>query len=93
MNRLSILILLLLIHVTVFSQTPRARDYGIKIGVLLPGKLNSISDVPGVRVGHSTLIKDSHIRTGVTAIIPHAGNLFQEKIPAAIFTGNGFGKR
>jgi D-aminopeptidase len=92
MNRLSILSVLLLIQVTVFSQTMRARDYGIKIGVLSPGKLNSISDVPGVRVGHSTLIKDSHIRTGVTAIIPHAGNLFQEKIPAAIFTGNGFGK-
>jgi D-aminopeptidase len=57
-----------------------------------PGKLNSITDVRGVRVGHTTLIKDKHIRTGVTAIIPAEGNLFQQKIPAAVYTGNGFGK-
>jgi len=70
----------------------RARDFGIRIGVMQPGKLNSITDVPGVKVGHTTLIKDRDIRTGVTAIIPAEGNLFQQKIPAAVYTGNGFGK-
>lgn len=69
-----------------------ARDFGIRFGVMQPGKLNSITDVRGVRVGHTTLIKDKHIRTGVTAIIPAEGNLFQQKIPAAVYTGNGFGK-
>ena len=69
----------------------KARDYGIKIGVLSPGKENSITDVKGVKVGHITLSKD-HIRTGVTAILPHDGNIFQYKVPAAIFVGNGFGK-
>lgn len=75
-----------------FAQKKRARDLGIKIGVLPPGKLNAITDVTGVAVGHTTLIEGAHVRTGVTAIIPHAGNLFQEKVPAAIFVGNGFGK-
>jgi D-aminopeptidase len=71
---------------------PRARDLGLKIGVLPTGPLNAITDVGGVRVGHTTLIRADHIRTGVTAIVPHAGNLFREKVPAAIFVGNGFGK-
>src|ERR1041385_1329225 len=71
---------------------PRARDLGIIAGVLPPGKLNAITDVAGVRVGHATLIRGDNVRTGVTAILPHAGNLFQEKVPAAIFVGNGFGK-
>ncbi|ACU04251.1 P1 family peptidase [Pedobacter heparinus] len=70
----------------------RARDYGINIGVLPVGLFNAITDVPGVKVGHTTLIKGNHIRTGVTAILPHSGNLFQQKVPAAIFAGNGFGK-
>ncbi|WP_316812001.1 P1 family peptidase [Pedobacter heparinus] len=70
----------------------RASAYGIKIGVLPAGPLNAITDVPGVKVGHSTLIEGNKIRTGVTAIIPHSGNLFQQKVPAAIFAGNGFGK-
>src|SRR5438128_1425222 len=71
---------------------PRARDLGIRIGVLSPGPLNAITDVAGVRVGHTTLIKGDNIRTGVTAILPHAGNLFQEKVPGAVFVGNAFGK-
>ncbi len=71
---------------------PRAHDLGIVVGILPPGKNNAITDVPGVRVGHVTLIKGESVRTGVTAILPHAGNLFQEKVPAAIFVGNGFGK-
>jgi D-aminopeptidase len=70
----------------------RARDLGITPGVLAPGKLNSITDVAGVLVGHTTLIKADSIRTGVTAIVPHSGNIFQQKLPAGIFTGNGFGK-
>lgn len=70
----------------------RARDYGIEIGVVKPGKLNAITDVPGVKVGHQTLIQEDNVRTGVTAILPHSGNIFQQKVPAAIYIGNGFGK-
>ncbi|WP_235299207.1 DmpA family aminopeptidase [Portibacter marinus] len=70
----------------------RVRDYGIEIGVLRPGKLNAITDVSSVSVGHKTLIEGSNIRTGVTAILPHDRNLFQNKLPAAIYLGNGFGK-
>ena len=70
----------------------RSRDFGLKIGVLFPGKLNSITDVAGVRVGHATLSEGSSVRTGVTAIIPHEGNVFQDKVPAAVYVGNGFGK-
>lgn len=70
----------------------RARDYGIKIGILEPGPHNAITDVKGVRVGHYTLIKGDNIRTGVTAILPHENNIFQEKVPAAIYIGNGYGK-
>jgi len=79
----------------VFAQNEarlRARDYGIKVGVLQPGPLNAITDVSGVRVGHTTIIRGENIRTGVTAILPHAGNLFSEKVPGAIVVGNGFGK-
>ena len=70
----------------------RSRDLGIKIGVLPVGAFNSITDVPGVKVGHTTIMEGSSLRTGVTAILPHDGNMFQEKVPAAIFVGNGFGK-
>ena len=70
----------------------RIRDYGIKIGILKPGPNNAITDVNGVKVGHYTLVKGENIRTGVTAVLPHAGNIFQEKVPAAIYIGNGFGK-
>lgn len=71
---------------------PRARDIGMVVGILPTGRLNAITDVAGVRVGHTTLIRGDSIRTGVTAILPHSGNLFQEKVPGAIFVGNGFGK-
>ena len=71
---------------------PRAREIGIKPGILPPGPLNAITDVAGVRVGHVTLIEGESVRTGVTAVVPHGGNLFQEKVPAAIHVGNGFGK-
>jgi D-aminopeptidase len=92
------IVLALLFLLTLMTQTnndkprPRARDLGVVVGVLPTGKLNAITDVPGVRVGQTTLIKGDHVRTGVTAILPHAGNLFQEKVPAAIVVGNGFGK-
>src|SRR5918993_5561066 len=71
---------------------PRAREAGIKVGILPPGPLNTITDVRGVTVGQTTIIRGDNIRTGVTAILPHSGNLFREKVPAAIFVGNGFGK-
>ncbi len=74
------------------QKRPRARDLGVVVGILPTGKHNAITDVEGVMVGHSTLIKGSDIRTGVTAILPHEGNLFQEKVPAAIHIGNAFGK-
>lgn len=70
----------------------RPRDLGIQIGVLPPGPFNSITDVPQVTVGQKTKIEGKDIRTGVTAILPHKGNLFQLKVPAAVFVGNGFGK-
>jgi Peptidase family S58 len=71
---------------------PRARDLGIDPGVFPPGPLNAITDVEGVRVGHVTLNEGKDIRTGVTAILPHGGNLFQEKVAGAVFVGNAFGK-
>ena len=74
------------------NRKPRVRDAGIKIGILPTGKLNSITDVEGVRVGHTTIIRGENIRTGVTAVLPHGGNIFQEKVSAAVFVGNGFGK-
>ncbi|MBS9523580.1 P1 family peptidase [Litoribacter alkaliphilus] len=70
----------------------RARDFGFEFGVMSPGPLNAITDVEGVKVGHITLAEDDDIRTGVTAILPHDENIFQNKIPAAIYLGNGFGK-
>ena len=74
------------------QQKKRARDYGLHFGVIPTGKQNAITDVAGVKVGHTTLIKGEHIRTGVTAILPFEGNIFQNKVPAAIYAGNGFGK-
>lgn len=88
----SLLLLSFLIGFSVFSQHKRARDLGIKIGVFETGELNAITDVRGVTIGHKTLIQGENIRTGVTAIIPHQKNLYQYKVPAAIYIGNGFGK-
>ena len=91
--------LVFLLNAALFAQTsmptntrPRARETGLKIGILPTGALNSITDVAGVRVGHATVIRGENIRTGVTAVLPHGGNLFQEKVPGAVFVGNGFGK-
>ncbi len=74
------------------EKRPRARELGIKIGILTPGSQNAITDVEGVSVGQTTIIRGENIRTGVTAIVPHNGNLFQEKVPGAVYVGNGFGK-
>ena len=74
------------------SVRKRAREWGISPGILTTGEWNAITDVRGVMVGHVTLIEGDDIRTGVTAILPHEGILFQDKVPAAIVVGNGFGK-
>lgn len=74
------------------SSRPRARDIGLAPGVLTPGELNAITDVDGVLVGQVTIWEGDHIRTGVTTILPHGGNIFQEKVPSAMYLGNAFGK-
>ena len=74
------------------NTRPRAREIGLKIGILPTGSLNTITDVAGVTVGHATVVRGDNIRTGVTAILEHSGNLFQQKVPGAVFVGNGFGK-
>jgi D-aminopeptidase len=71
---------------------PRARQAGVVTGILPTGALDAITDVPGVRVGHATMVAGDDVRTGVTVILPHPGNVFQQKVPAAVFVSNGFGK-
>jgi D-aminopeptidase len=71
---------------------PRARDLGVAPGVGTPGTLNAITDVAGVRVGHTTVAEGANVRTGVTAILPHGANLFRDKVAGAVFVGNAFGK-
>jgi D-aminopeptidase len=71
---------------------PRATDLGIKVGVLPSGPLDAITDIPGVEVGQTTIVRGENIRTGVTAIVPHPGNLYRERVPGAVFVGNGYGK-
>ena len=93
MKRLAIFALIMTVGLVAHSQNrPRAREAGVTVGVLSPGPLNAITDVNGVLVGHTTLIRGENVRTGVTAILPHGGNLFREKVPGAVFVGNGFGK-
>jgi len=88
--------LVLIVILTLQTQTPpsrpRARDLGIAPGVMEPGPLNAITDVGGVLVGHTTVVQGENVRTGVTAILPHGGNLFREKVAGAVFVGNAFGK-
>ncbi|MBE7640288.1 S58 family peptidase [Salegentibacter sp. BLCTC] len=76
----------------VLNAQQRVEEIPLKIGVMQSGTLNAITDVEGVKVGHTTLIKGDSVRTGVTAILPHGENIFQQKVPAAVFVGNGFGK-
>jgi D-aminopeptidase len=97
-NKLFAAAAILLVSSGAFAQIktskarPRASDLGLKVGILLAGPLNAITDVAGVEVGHTTIIRGDDIRTGVTAVLPHSGNLYRDKVPGAIFVGNGFGK-
>ena len=92
MKFLSFIVYIFLFTAAFAQERKSAEAYGIKIGVMQKGATNSIVDVAGVKVGQVTLIVADSIRTGVTAILPHGDNLFQQKVPAAVFTGNGFGK-
>jgi len=74
------------------QERPRLREFGIETGILKPGELNAITDVSGVLVGHVTLIEGESIRTGVTAVLPHSGNVYQSKVPGAVYVANGYGK-
>jgi D-aminopeptidase len=74
------------------QERARARDLGVAPGIFVPGRWNAITDVPGVRVGHTTVTEGDSVRTGVTAILAHSGNPFRERVPAAVHVGNGFGK-
>ncbi|WP_414682988.1 P1 family peptidase [Longimicrobium sp.] len=74
------------------QERPRAREAGVVVGILPPGPLNAITDVEGVRVGQTTVVEGERVRTGVTAILPHGGNAYRERVPAAIVVGNGYGK-
>ncbi len=85
-------LLAVMITTGIDAQNNRLRDYGITPGVLSPGEYNAITDVMGVKVGHTTLVSGENIRTGVTAIVPHSSNIYNLKIPAAIYIGNGYGK-
>ena len=87
-----VLILFIIVNQTNAQERKRARELGVHIGILKPGKWNAITDVEGVKVGHTTLIEGENTRTGVTVILPHGGNIFREKVPAAVYVGNGFGK-
>ena len=97
MKRSSILLLALVAVVasamaSASEQRPRAREVGVTIGTMPPGPRNAITDVDGVGVGHATLAEGTRLHTGVTAIVPHAGNLYRQRVPAAIVVGNGYGK-
>ena len=93
MRRLGWILVVFLASSTVAQQLrPRAREAGVVAGVLPPGPLNAITDVSGVLVGQTTMVRGDDVRTGVTAILPHGGNLFREKVPGAVFIGNAFGK-
>jgi D-aminopeptidase len=81
-----------LLLLPLLASAQRFRDAGVPVGILKTGPLNALTDVAGVRVGHVTLVRGDSVQTGVTAIVPHGGNVFQQKVPAAIFVGNGFGK-
>jgi D-aminopeptidase len=92
MKKLCPVILLLAAWMAAQTPRPRARDIGLVVGSLPPGPVDAITDVAGVRVGHATVIRGDSVRTGVTVILPHPGNLFRDKVPGAVFVGNAFGK-
>jgi D-aminopeptidase len=86
------ILLMTLVPPMSLQSRPRARDLGIVPGTMEPGTHNAITDVPGVRVGQTTVVQGENVRTGVTAVLPHGGNLFQQKVAGAVFVGNAFGK-
>jgi D-aminopeptidase len=94
--RIALATLLTLVSVSAQNPSsnprPRASELGLQVGILPSGPLNAITDIAGVAVGHATVIRGNDVRTGVTAILPHPGNLFREKVPGAVFVGNAFGK-
>ena len=93
LNTVAVVLLALIVATPlVAQQKARARSLGIVVGSLEPGPLDAITDVPGVRVGQATVIEGDSVRTGVTAVLAHGGNAFQERVPAALHVGNGFGK-
>ena len=93
MKRYVLLAVALVMGVTsLMAQHKTLREWGFPTGIFETGRFNAITDVPGVTVGHVTLIEGDGVRTGVTAIVPHQGNIFSQKVPAAIYVGNGFGK-
>ncbi len=95
MRRILVCLTLAALTISAHAQNEgrgRIRDFGIEPGIFKPGPFNAITDVPGVRVGHVTLVEGDNVRTGVTAIVPHEGNVFRLKCPAAVYVGNGFGK-
>ena len=93
MKRFSFLALVMLWALMTMAQGHKTlREWGFPTGIFQPGTYNAITDVPGVTVGHVTLIQGDSVRTGVMAIVPHQGNIFRNKVPAAIYVGNGFGK-
>lgn len=92
MKKIKVIIMFLCLTSLAIAAKERPRDLGIEIGVFKTGKNNTITDVQGVKVGHVTINEGKNIRTGVTAILPHDGNIYQIKVPAAIHIGNGFGK-
>ena len=83
---------LLIINDWAQSQKTRPREMGLEIGLFQPGQWNAITDVNGVKVGHETIIQGDNVRTGVTIIVPHEGNIFKDKVMAAVYVTNGFGK-
>ncbi len=89
---LSILTLIFITETIYGQERERVRELGIHPGILTPGSWNGITDVDGVEVGHQTLIKGDGVRTGVTVILPHSGNLYRDRVPAAVYVGNGYGK-
>jgi D-aminopeptidase len=92
MRSLGVLFLALLSAAPAEEARPRLRDLGVRPGIFEPGPLNAVTDVEGVRVGHRTIVRGEAVRTGVTAILAHGGDLFRDKVPGAVYVGNGFGK-
>ncbi|MCP5112904.1 MAG: S58 family peptidase, partial [bacterium] len=90
--RCRVLLAVCLAVVAYSQERPRAREAGVIVGTLPTGRWNAITDVRGVRVGHTTVVRGENIRTGVTVILPHGENLFERKVPGAVYVGNAFGK-